>query len=196
MQADERQTITLLLQGDEATCERVYKLYFQSLYAYAYSMIEDDMQAEEIVQQLFLKIWEKKDQLHIETSLQAYLYKSVYFQSLNYIKHLKVRNEHQKHTVFQMKQSQAEQAGQQLDLKLLESRFRKALSDLPEQCRTVFQLSRFEELKYREIAGRLGISEKTVEHHMGKALRVLRTKLADFLVLLLLLLSQFKELFR
>jgi RNA polymerase sigma-70 factor (ECF subfamily) len=66
-------------------------------------MIEDDMQAEEIVQQLFLKIWEKKDQLHIETSLQAYLYKSVYFQSLNYIKHLKVRNEHQKHTVFQMK---------------------------------------------------------------------------------------------
>jgi RNA polymerase sigma-70 factor (ECF subfamily) len=145
---------------------------------------------------LFLKIWEKKDQLHIETSLQAYLYKSVYFQSLNYIKHLKVRNEHQKHTVFQMKQSQAEQAGQQLDLKLLESRFRKALSDLPEQCRTVFQLSRFEELKYREIAGRLGISEKTVEHHMGKALRVLRTKLADFLVLLLLLLSQFKELFR
>ena len=196
MQADERQTITLLLQGDEATYERVYKQYFQLLYAYAYSVIEDDMQAEEIVQQLFLKIWEKKDQLHIETSLQAYLYKSVYFQSLNYIKHLKVRNEHQKHTVFQMKQSQAEQAGQQLDLKLLESRFRKALSDLPEQCRTVFQLSRFEELKYREIAGRLGISEKTVEHHMGKALRVLRTKLADFLVLLLLLLSQFKELFR
>jgi RNA polymerase sigma-70 factor (ECF subfamily) len=196
VQADERQTITLLLQGDEATYERVYKQYFQLLYAYAYSVIEDDMQAEEIVQQLFLKIWEKKDQLHIETSLQAYLYKSVYFQSLNYIKHLKVRNEHQKHTVFQMKQSQAEQAGQQLDLKLLESRFRKALSDLPEQCRTVFQLSRFEELKYREIAGRLGISEKTVEHHMGKALRVLRTKLADFLVLLLLLLSQFKELFR
>jgi RNA polymerase sigma-70 factor (ECF subfamily) len=196
VQADERQTITLLLQGDEATYERVYKQYFQSLYAYAYSIIEDVMQAEEIVQQLFLKIWEKKENIHIETSLQAYLYKSVYFQSLNYIKHLKVRNEHQKHTVFQMKQSPAEQAGQQLDLKLLESRFRKALSDLPEQCRTVFQLSRFEELKYREIAGRLGISEKTVEHHMGKALRVLRTKLAEFLVSILLLLSQFKELFR
>ena len=189
MQADERQTITLLLQGDEATYERVYKQYFQSLYAYAYSIIEDDMQAEEIVQQLFLKIWEKKENIHIETSLQAYLYKSVYFQSLNYIKHLKVRNEHQKHTVFQMKQSPAEQAGQQLDLKLLESRFRKALSDLPEQCRTVFQLSRFEELKYREIAEQLGISIKTVETQMGKALKLLRHELADYLVTILILLA-------
>jgi RNA polymerase sigma-70 factor, ECF subfamily len=196
VQEDEKQTITLLLQGDEATYERVYKQYFQCLYAYAYSIIEDDMQAEEIVQHLFLKIWEKKEKIHIKTSLPAYLYKSVYFQSLNYIKHLKVRNEHQKHSVFQMKQLQAEHVGQHLDLKLLESTFRKVLSDLPEQCRTVFQLSRFEELKYREIACRLGISEKTVENHMGKALRVLRTKLTDFLVLFLLILSQFKELLR
>lgn len=194
MQQDEKQTIAQLLRGDEATYEGVYKQYFQGLYAYAYSILGDDLQAEEIVQQLFLKLWEKKESLQIETSLQAYLYKAVYFQSLNYIKHLKVRKEYQQHTVFQMKQSTSERADQKVDLKFLEARFRKALSELPEQCRTVFQLSRFDALKYREIAAQLGISEKTVENHMGKALRILRVKLADFLVLLLTAIVHIKQL--
>ena len=65
--------------------------------------------------------------------------------------------------------------------KELEQQFREALNELPEQCRTVFQLSRFEELKYREIADKLDISVKTVENHMGKALKLLRLKLVDFL---------------
>jgi RNA polymerase sigma-70 factor (ECF subfamily) len=73
--------------------------------------------------------------------------------------------------------------------KELESKFREALNELPEQCRTVFQLSRFEDMKYREIADKLDISIKTVENHMGKALKVLRTKLIDFLPLLLILLK-------
>lgn len=193
MQPDEKQTITELLRGDEATYERVYKQYFQALYAYAYSILGDDLQAEEIVQQLFLKLWEKKETLQIETSLQAYLYKAVYFASLNYIKHLKVRKEYQQQTVFQMQHTNGERADHQVDLKLLEARFRKALSELPEQCRTVFQLSRFDALKYREIAAQLGISEKTVENHMGKALRVLRGKLAEFLVLILAVMIHLKQ---
>ena len=64
------------------------------------------------------------------------------------------------------------------------------LNELPEQCRTVFQLSRFEDMKYKEIADKLDISVKTVENHMGKALKLLRTKLVDFLPLLLILLSK------
>jgi RNA polymerase sigma-70 factor (ECF subfamily) len=68
----------------------------------------------------------------------------------------------------------------------LEKKLRKALNELPEQCRIIFQLSRFEELRYREIAEKLGISVKTVENQMGKALKLLRVKLVDFLPLLLL----------
>jgi RNA polymerase sigma-70 factor (ECF subfamily) len=74
--------------------------------------------------------------------------------------------------------------------KELENKFREALNELPEQCRTVFQLSRFEDMKYKEIADKLDISVKTVENHMGKALKLLRTKLVDFLPLLLILLSK------
>ncbi len=79
-------------------------------------------------------------------------------------------------------------ATDRLKLKELEVQLDKALKELPEQCRTIFQMSRFEELKYMEIAGRLGISVKTVENQMGKALRILRTKLADFLPTIIFLL--------
>jgi RNA polymerase sigma-70 factor (ECF subfamily) len=79
-----------------------------------------------------------------------------------------------------------EHAGKGLQLKELEGRLAEAMNDLPEQCRTIFQLSRFEELRYREIADRLGLSIKTVENQMGKALKILRVKLVDFLPLTLL----------
>ena len=73
--------------------------------------------------------------------------------------------------------------------KELESKFRDALNELPEQCRTVFQLSRFEDMKYKEIADKLDISVKTVENHMGKALKLLRIKLVDYLPFLFILLN-------
>ena len=77
------------------------------------------------------------------------------------------------------------------DYQALETRLRLALGELPQQCRTIFQLSRFEELKYREIADRMGISVKTVEGQMGKALRILRQKLKGFLVLAIVLFTNF-----
>jgi RNA polymerase sigma-70 factor (ECF subfamily) len=79
------------------------------------------------------------------------------------------------------------QPAKTLELKELESRLWQALNELPEQCRTIFQMSRFEELKYKEIAERLGLSIKTVENQMGKALKLLRIKLVDFLPLILIL---------
>jgi RNA polymerase sigma-70 factor, ECF subfamily len=82
-------------------------------------------------------------------------------------------------------------AADKLKLKELEVKLDQALKELPEQCRTIFQLSRFEELKYMEIAGKLGISVKTVENQMGKALKLLRTKLKDFLPMLIFLFLNF-----
>jgi RNA polymerase sigma-70 factor (ECF subfamily) len=88
---------------------------------------------------------------------------------------------------------QRENTSDKLVLGELQDRLQVAINELPEQCRTIFQMSRFEELKYREIAGELGLSIKTVENQMGKALRILREKLVDFLPVLLLLFMQHKD---
>lgn len=169
--------------------EKVFKSHFKSLHAYAYTIVKDDMAAEEMVQNVFCKIWERKGQLDIETSLIAYLYRAVYNESLNHIKHQKVRMAYQAHASYQLNQQHTETASKKVLLGDLEQNLRKAMSELPEQCRTIFQMSRFEELKYQEIADKLGLSIKTVENQMGKALRLLRSKLIDFLPLLLIILN-------
>jgi RNA polymerase sigma-70 factor (ECF subfamily) len=166
--------------------EEVFKDHFKSLHSYAYTIVKDDIMAEEMVQNVFYKLWEKKGQIEVTQSVTAYLYRSVYNESLNYLKHLKVREAHQAYVKHQPGDSN--NAAEHIRLKDLKQNLDRALSELPEQCRTVFQMSRFEELKYQEIADRLSISVKTVENHMGKALRLLREKLVDFLPAILLIL--------
>jgi RNA polymerase sigma-70 factor (ECF subfamily) len=188
----EKQCVDELQRGNIAMYETVYKMHFQPLYFYAHSIVKDEIQAEEIVQQLFVKIWERKEKLIIETSLKAYLYKCIYHDSLNYLKHLKVKQSYEVHATRVMKSAVSASPAQKVMYRNLEDKVREALNDLPEQCRTVFQLSRHEELKYREIAVHLGISEKTVENHMGKALKLLRIKLAEFMISIVVLLIYFK----
>src|SRR5690606_20926487 len=146
--------------------------------------------AEEIVQTVFLKLWEKRDMLDINSSLKAYLYRAVYHDSLNYIKHQQVKRKHWEHAHYEMTQGKPEEVGEQIkgQENELYERFQLALEKLPQECRMVFHLSRCEELKYQEIAGRLDISIKTVEAHMGKALKTMRIELAEFLPLFLMFL--------
>ena len=159
--------------------EKVFKEHFKNLHAYAGSILKDDASAEEIVQQVFLKLWEKKEQIGDLQSVPAYLYRSVHNECLNFLKHIKVKAAHQAHTLHASKD--LDNPTDQATLKELQSRIDAAVNALPEQCRTIFQLSRYEELKYREIADKLGLSVKTVENQMGKALKTLRAKLADYL---------------
>ena len=178
---------TLLAKKDESAFEQVFKTHFKNLHAYAFTLLKDEAEAEEMVQQVFFKLWERSENLSISGTIAAYLYRAVHNESLNYLKHQKVKANHQLHVAHSMKQ-QADHAPGKMISKELEHTFREALNELPEQCRTVFQLSRFEDMKYKEIADKLDISVKTVENHMGKALKLLRTKLVDFLPLLLILL--------
>ncbi|MFC4872063.1 RNA polymerase sigma-70 factor [Negadavirga shengliensis] len=177
---------------DEHTFEAVFKDHFKSLHTYANVILKDSDEAEEIVQTVFLKLWEKRGMIKINTSLKAYLYKSVYYDSLNHIKHQKVKMKHREQKQYETTQNGSVEAvdvmeGQDEELN---SRFQQALRLLPEKCRTVFHLSRFEELKYQEIAQKMGISIKTVEAHMGKALKTLRLELAEFLPLILMLIIE------
>jgi len=188
MEFADEQIVRLLTKRDEAAFEQVFKTHYKNLHAYAFTMLKDEDDAEEMVQQVFFKLWERSEHLNFSGPVAAYLYRAVHNETLNFIKHQKVKAGHQLHVAYSMK-NKTEQVHGELMGKELENKFRKALNELPEQCRTVFQLSRFEDMKYKEIADKLDISIKTVENHMVKALKLLRTKLVDFLTLLMILLQ-------
>jgi RNA polymerase sigma-70 factor (ECF subfamily) len=154
----------LLSERNEKAFEQVFKSHFKNLHAYAATILKDDIMAEEMVQNVFFKMWEKNTPLSIPGSITAYLYRAVHNESLNYMKHQKVKAAYQAHNSFHTKNT-SESASKKILFKELSEKLHQALNELPEQCRTVFQLSRFEELRYREIADQLNISVKTVENH-------------------------------
>jgi len=172
--------------ADPAVFEALFRAHYAALHRYACRMVDAADTAEEIVQSTFAKLWEGRETLSIAGSETAYLYRAVHNRSLNHLEHQKVRRAHQAHALRQGEATDQnpEEAAR---LRTLETALDAALKRMPEGCRTVFQLSRFEDLKYREIADRLGLSVKTVEAQMSKALRILRTELAEFLPVLVLL---------
>ena len=181
--------ISLLKQGGEKAFEWLFKEHFKSLHAYAYTFLKDDEMAEEIVQNVFCRIWEKRELLKTDGSLKAYLYRAVHNESLNYLKHQKVKASFGVYYAGQQ-QDEDEQVSHKVAAAELQKHIDVAMSELPQQCRIIFQLSRFEQLKYQQIADHLGLSIKTVENQMGKALRMMRQKLAEFLPIILLLLMK------
>lgn len=168
------------IAGEVVSFEKLFKANFKALHRYACTFVKDSQQAEDIVQQVFVTLWERSDRIHVQRSARAYLFRAVYHESLNHLKHMHVRAGHERH-VNQSQPSTRIPVLEHIEEKELRQRLSDALNRLPEGCRTIFQLSRFESLKYREIAEHLDISVKTVENQMGKALRILRNHLGDYL---------------
>ena len=177
-----------LKEGDINAFEMFFKTYYQPLCNYAYSFIRDRDEAEEIVQSAFLAMWEKRETLDIKTSLKSYLYTMVRNTSLNVIKHEKIKQKYIGEALAVEERSH-DNVVQKVLSSELEEKIHHAMESLPEQCRLVFKLSRFEELKYSEIAEQLEISIKTVENQMGKALKIMREQLRDYLAILILLMN-------
>jgi len=173
----------LHLASNSQVFDQIYLDNFPALHRYAYTIVNDRELAEEMVHQVFLKILERKEPLKIHTSVKAYLFRSVNNECLNHLKHQNVKQNYQNYAT-DNKENHVETPSGMLAYKELEKCLTEAINTLPEQCRTIFQLSRFEELKYMEIANQLGISIKTVESQMSKALKRLRIDLADYLPLI------------
>jgi RNA polymerase sigma-70 factor (ECF subfamily) len=184
----EQQQLEALIAGDITAFEMLFKTYYQPLCNYAYTFLQDKEESEEIVQTTFLSVWEKRDTLAIRTSVRPYLYAMVRNACLNVIKHEKIK---QKYVGEEMALASVghDSVAHAVASSELEIKIQEAMSKLPEQCRLVFKLSRFEELKYAEIAEQLQISIKTVENHMGKALKIMREQLKDYLPLLIVLMN-------
>lgn len=188
MELTEPELIEKLREGNEVAFEKLFRTHYKPLCTYAWSFLNEKDESEEVVQSVFIRVWDKRNTLFIETSFQAYLYRMVRNACLNVIKHARVKKEHVKHEMAGG-ETMHEGVTQSLIASELEGRIAEALKKLPEQCRIVFQLSRFEELKYAEIAEQLDISVKTVENHMGKALKLMRVYLKEYLPLFVILMK-------
>lgn len=189
MEYSNRDIETAFKSGDQKVFEVIFRAYYKSLCRYASGFVNDPDDAEELVQQVFVAIWERRNDFRIEVSVKSYLYRAVHNRCLNFIAQLKVRTMYANEKVND--EFPVEQPMAHLRQRELQERIREALLKLPEQCGIVFKLSRYEELKYAEIASHLGISIKTVENQMGKALRIMREELKEYLPLLVVLIDFF-----
>lgn len=161
--------------SDEKAFESLFKTYYAKLTFFANKFVNDLQVSEEIVSDTFTGLWEQRKSLEITTSMNAYLYRMVQNRCLNYLKHKKVESEYvnylAKHNMLTEIPASAQNPYFQ---KELEEQVQNAIAALPEKCREVFKMSRFEQLKNKEIAEQLNVSPKTVERHMTIALDKLR----------------------
>ncbi len=171
--------------GDKDAFEYVFKTYYGQLCGYARQIVLDPDASEEIIQELFFQLWQKKESLQVNTSLKSYLFRAVHNSCLNHIKHHKIRDAYSQNFKLENIDNSVSDS-QNLEVKELQMRITKAIELLPPERKKVFMMIRFEERKYKEVADILGISVKTVENQMGKAMQFLREALKDLIPLLLL----------
>lgn len=172
--------------------EKLFREHFTALCYFAQKYLGDLDSSKEIVHSVFIKIWENRAEFDWEKPAKSYLFTSVYNRSLNFIRDKKrfVSNS----TDESWENSDDVSAfSDNLEVAELEVRIKQALKKLPEKCREVFELNRFEGKKYSEIAEHLNISVKTVETQMSKALKILKDELKDYLYIFILILLKNME---
>ena len=176
---DDRALLEKLRAGDEGAYDTVFRTWYPALVRVAGALLRDTDAAEEVAQDVMHELWRRRHVMDADVSLRAYLLRSVRNRSLNHLRHLRVRRETQGDVEEGYHAPIA--SDQPMVAKELQDAPTKALDELPPRCKEVFDLSRTHGLKSAEIAEALDISPKTVEAQMGKALRHLRERLAQWL---------------
>lgn len=168
-----------LQTDDESVLKELFDLYYIIVCKAMYRFIKDKSTVEDLAQNVFIRFWEKRHQINITSSVKAYLSRMAINEAIGYLRKNKKWNIEE--VTPNTPTSTASSVEEQYLQTELESKITRAINELPPKCRAIFQMSRFDDLTYREIAEKLGISIKTVENQMGKALRVLRKKMKGYL---------------
>ncbi len=179
MDLGEQQLVEQIRAGDEKAFEGLFRAHYAALRAFSIKFVTDPDAAEEVVQELFFNLWEKRQDLSATQSLRSYLFAAVRNSCLNHLKHLKVRDKHQSHSLSQPLEY-ADDPGEALQAAELEAMIALAIEGLPDRCGEIFKMSRFGGMKYQEIADALQLSPRTVEVQIGKALKLLRVQLSAY----------------
>ncbi|MCU0443078.1 MAG: RNA polymerase sigma-70 factor [Bacteroidia bacterium] len=169
-----------LANNEHGALELLFKQYYKPLVRFANEIVKSKDQAEDMVQEVFVKIWEKRNQMTPQMQLKSYLYVAVKNHCLNQLK-LNDRKYWMEDDMEDDIRLSIPDASEQVDAKQLQSKIEDAINALPPKCSLIFKMSRFEEKSYKEIAEALELSIKTVENQMGKALALLRQSVGSYI---------------
>ena len=172
--------LDLIRANDSRALTWIYNRYYQELVRVAYQITDDGDLAEDVVQESIVYFWNRREAIEVTQSLYGYLKRMCVNRALR-----RIQQEQRRVEVSQL-QNPDPQESKPLEYEELQASIQQAISTLPDRCEEVFRLSREDQLTYAEIADRMGISIKTVENQMSKALRLLREKLKEFLITIFL----------
>lgn len=181
LNTDSKFLIDRLKNGNETAYELLFKEYYKVLVIFASKYIKDIEAAKELVQELFVHIYEKRENLDINSSLKSYLFRSVHNRSINLINSKKIRDRYAENYI-KNTDIIINTIEQEVNVSEMENALHSAINELPPRCKTIFKMNRFEGLSNNEIAEKLTLSKRTVETQISKALKILRIKLEPYMV--------------
>lgn len=185
---DEQDIISKLQNSSHKAYEIIFKQHYAFLCAVAYEYVHDKYTSQSIVEDVMLTLWEKRKQISIKKSIKAYLMKAVRNQAIDFIRaDQSFRSVDITDKQFRNCFIPDEDIFEQLVSQELEEQIQQIINGLPEECRKVFILSRYEDKSYQEISNQLGISVNTVKYHIKNALSILRESLSGYFLSILVL---------
>ena len=176
----EKQVISRIRNGDEQAFEWLFRQYYEKLCQWAYHYLRDLESSEEVVQDLYYNLWRKRASMEFHASVKSYLYKAV-SNNCKMLIRKKGRHTAIEADLASQNPGSVTEPEELLEVKEIREVVTKTLEELPEKPAQIFRMSRYEGLKYREIAEKLSISIKTVEANMGKALKIFRKNLQEYI---------------
>lgn len=179
---DENKILTQIASGDTNAFKQLFEFYYSQLQSFAYTYLEDKAEVDDTLQQCFIKLWEKREQYRGKDSVKAYLYSSVRNNCLNKIRHKSVVEKSAEELA--LESIFAESYSQETDNSLNEL-LKKGVDQLPDKNKEVVQLRFYSGMSTKEVSEELGITPRTVETHVSKALRFLRDMLNPVIIILL-----------
>jgi len=186
-----QELLTRLKNGDPLAFDQVYELYSHKLFSFVFKILKNEVEVDDIVQEVFVKIWESRHKLQDYKSLNSYIFTIAYNNSIDLIRKRISSNDYLEHLKYSASINFTPTFISQIEFNELNSHVEKLIANLPDRQKQVYLLHRVEGLTYPEIAEQLGISKNTVENHMVKALKYLRHNLDNSLLINMLFVSLF-----
>jgi RNA polymerase sigma-70 factor (family 1) len=184
---NEKGLLLQIISGDTDAFAEIYDLYKDRIFAFAYTLTKSKEIAEEATQEVFVKLWEKRDQINTDYPLTPYIKKITYNYIISFFRKVKLDKQLQQNLYRNMEALRNSNEDEILQ-KELNNLYRRAIEELPQQKRTAYMLSREQHLSYEEIALQMGLSKNTVRNHMTEAIQFIRnyiTNHADLACLIL-----------